>query len=233
LKNRPLGIQKVTNPLPAAGGEAPETIDSARIKAPMSVRTLQRIVSISDYRDFTCSFAGIAKAHVKRLRDGKAHLVHITAAPAGGTALQKNSSLYKNLLESLHTHRAIPVPLRIDSFEPLFFNLHARVTIEADEDAEALENQVKNALQEVFSFKNRQLGWEVSAAEVIVTIQQVKGVRAVDLQALYQVGTPISLTNALQAHTAYWDPGENKIQPAQLLMINNEKDSIILKMEKY
>ena len=62
LIDRPLGVSGVTNPLPATGGQDAQSVDDIRANAPLSVLTLGRAVSITDYQNFAATFAGIAKA---------------------------------------------------------------------------------------------------------------------------------------------------------------------------
>ena len=61
LQIRPLGVRSVTNPLSASGAADPEARDQARSNAPVTVLTLERIVSLQDYEDFTRAFAGVGK----------------------------------------------------------------------------------------------------------------------------------------------------------------------------
>ena len=63
LIDRPLGVSGVTNPLGATGGQDPQSVDDIRTNAPLSVLTLGRAVSITDYQNFAATFAGIAKAY--------------------------------------------------------------------------------------------------------------------------------------------------------------------------
>ncbi len=84
LKDRPLGIIEVRNPLAASGAAPPESRDDAREKAPSQVRTLDRIVSLQDFEDFSRAFAGIGKAQAVPLWNGQSQLVHITVAAADG-----------------------------------------------------------------------------------------------------------------------------------------------------
>jgi len=53
----------VTNLTAAAGGEDPETTDSIKINAPISLKSLNRAVSLSDYSSLTLQVAGVAKAN--------------------------------------------------------------------------------------------------------------------------------------------------------------------------
>jgi len=131
LQARPPGIRKVTNPIPARGGLAPETPDQARIKAPLEVRLVQRIVSLNDYEDFASAFAGIGRAQAKLLWNGRNRALHLTIADAAGQEVARNSDLYQALVRAINTARAAPMPpLHLDSFERLVFNLKATLVIE-------------------------------------------------------------------------------------------------------
>ena len=62
LPQRPPGIRDVTNPVRVQGGVDPESPAEMRHRAPGSVRSLGRVVSLSDYVDFATSFVGVGKA---------------------------------------------------------------------------------------------------------------------------------------------------------------------------
>src|SRR5262249_725186 len=55
-------IIAVTNPLPAAGGAEPESIEHVRASAPWAFRTQQRAVTMDDYRDVAERFPGVQRA---------------------------------------------------------------------------------------------------------------------------------------------------------------------------
>src|SRR5207248_1164434 len=60
---RPLvGVQTVTNPLPAEGGADPEPAGTERVDAPRSVRTLGRAVSLRDIEDLVTESGLVAKS---------------------------------------------------------------------------------------------------------------------------------------------------------------------------
>jgi hypothetical protein len=81
----------VVNPEPAEGGEDPEPIERLRQQAPLTVRTLDRAVSLRDYRDFAQAFPGIAKAHA------------LTAQALGSNRLSDRD---RALMEAVHTRHA-------------------------------------------------------------------------------------------------------------------------------
>src|SRR5690606_21274884 len=77
-----LGVKGVSNPLAPTGAGDPEKIEDARQNAPLTVLTLDRIVSLQDYEDFTLNFAGIGKARADLMWDGEQRVVYITIASA-------------------------------------------------------------------------------------------------------------------------------------------------------
>ncbi len=223
LKTRPFGIRGVTNPLAAAGAEDPEKLAGARDNAPLTVLTLDRIVSLTDYRDFARAYAGIGKAQAVTVWDGESERVHVTVADAGGDEVVE--PLYGRLLRAIEAARD---PLRevvLASFQPLVFHLKARVLIDGATLFSKVEPEVRAALLAAFSFERRDFGQPATAAEVLEVIHDVAGVEAVDLEELYQTATeetpPGTLFGAvLDAHTARWDREAGKIQPAELLLIH-------------
>lgn len=56
LMTRPLGVRGVTNPLKTTGGADPENLNDARKNAPRTVLTLDRIVSLQDFKNFAQGF---------------------------------------------------------------------------------------------------------------------------------------------------------------------------------
>jgi predicted phage baseplate assembly protein len=66
-----LGIKSVVSPLPATGADEPEVIENIRSNAPLTVLTLDRIVSILDYENFASAYAGIGKARADLIWKGE------------------------------------------------------------------------------------------------------------------------------------------------------------------
>lgn len=220
LKRRPLGISGVTNPLAATGGADPETLITARSKAPPTVRTLDRIVSLRDFEDFARTFPGIGKAKVAQLWQGSSLIVQLTIAGVDGAEIVTSSELYQSLVQAIEQARDPLMPVQIDSYAPLLFNLEAKLRLDPRRIAEQVLAEIRTVLTQQFSFANRSFGQDVTSAEVIATIQNVPGVIAVDLDALHRQGSSKALLNVLSAELARWDPTTQTIQPAQLLLLN-------------
>ncbi|HLF28953.1 MAG TPA: putative baseplate assembly protein [Anaerolineae bacterium] len=220
MPTRPLGIRHVTNALPATGAAAPEKLDDARQNAPRKVLTLDRVVSLQDFEDFAAAFAAIGKAQAARAWNGEMQIVHITVASANGDPIDPQDERLTHLRRALDAARDPVQPVRVESFQPLFFNLSARVLTDSRFEAAKVLAEIENALRTAFSFQQRTFGQAVTSAEVLTVIQKVPGVVATDLDALYLVTDPPELAAVLQAATARWDAPSGEIQPAQLLLIH-------------
>lgn len=228
LKSRPPGIRRVTNPVPATGGEPPESTDTARVRAPLTTRTFGRIVSLQDFEDFVRTFAGVSKAKVVVLENGVNRLVQITLAGENGTSIDEKSELYASLVEAVERYRVPGPPVRIDSFEPVFFNLEAAILVEPDHLADAVLAAATQALARVYAFDSREFGQDLTASDIVTLIQGVVGVRAVRLEAFYRAGGRRELAAGLVAEPARWQGGE--IRPAQIVLLN-APDGILLKAD--
>ena len=131
-------------------------------------------------------------------------------------------TLSDNLFDAIASRRDPLQQVRLGSFERLRFNVDASVLIAPAYEWESVQAAIRTALQDAFSYDEREFGQPVSAAEVIRVIHATQGVVAVDLNELVLTGddsnSATSLAVVLQAARARWECPE--ILPAQLLLIN-------------
>lgn len=220
LLTRTLGVKGVLNPIAPTGAADPEVLDDARDNAPLTVLTFDRIVSLRDFEDYARAFAGVGKAAAVELWDGERRLVHITVAAADGGAVAEGSELRENLIDSIDGARHADLPVVLDSFEPLSFNVEAKILVDERYIAADVLAAVEAALLALFSFDERSFAQAVTVSEVTAAMQGVEGVVAVDLDYLYRSGAARALNSRLIALPARWASGN--ILPAQLLTVNPE-----------
>ncbi len=192
LKKRPFGIRSVNNPVPATGASDPEKLKDARTNAPLTVLTLDRIVSLRDFEDFARAFAGIGKAQAVSLWNGESSLVHITLADEDGDPVSVDK--LEMLADAIDAARDPSVTVLLDNYTPLTFYLEATVIYDESYLAEEVQAEIEAVLQAAFAFEERSFGEPVTSAEILSTIHTVEGVIAVDLDALYATtaaGTPV------------------------------------------
>ncbi len=184
LMTRPYGVKDVINPLDADSADEPESLDNARMNAPLKVLTLDRIVSLRDYEDFARSFTGIAKALATWTWDGQAMGAFITVAGPKGAEISSKSKVYENLMTALKKSGDPSIPIVVKSYNKAFFKLSANIRIDPDYIDEKVLNEVKTELAEYFSFEMRDFGRQVSLSEVMSVVQSVSGVVSVDVDTL-------------------------------------------------
>jgi predicted phage baseplate assembly protein len=228
LKTRPRGVRQVTNPLPASGAADPERLAAARRNAPLTVLTLDRIVSLRDFEDFARGFAGIGKAQARTIWVGDAERVHLTVAAEDGGAVV--APLSDRLLAAIEAARDPLREVTLASYQSHFFALSATLRIDPAHRWEDVRGAVEAALTDAFGFSRRSFGQPVTAAEVVEVIHGVEPVSMVDLDRLYETGgekplrTPLRprepFNVVLDARVARWDERQGKVLPAELLRID-------------
>ena len=218
LMTRPLGVKGVNNPLDAIGAQDPETLSEARRNSPLTVLTLDRIVSLQDYEDFARAFSGIAKALATWTWSGQVRGVFVTVAGYNATTVPEKSPTYEKLLAAMQKAGDPYISLRVQSYLPAPFRMAAKVKVDPDYVAEKVLANVRSSLLSYFSFEARNLGQPVTKSEAIAQIQSIPGVVAVDLDKLYRVGEAAILNDRLIAASP--QPGaDGTITPAELLTL--------------
>lgn len=186
LLTRPLGVKAVDNPVAAAGAADRELLADARRNAPLTVLTLDRIVSLQDYEDFIRAFAGVAKAFATWTWNGESRGVFVTVAGADGAEIDMTGDFGTNLLGAIRSASVPGVPVRVQSYHQGtgLFTIRGRVKIDPDYESDLVLAAVRQALTTQFGFDARAFGQPVVLSEVIAAIQLIEGVIAVDLDEL-------------------------------------------------
>ncbi|KOV88200.1 hypothetical protein ADL01_02315 [Streptomyces sp. NRRL WC-3618] len=215
LVKRPLGIRAVDNPLAATGGTAPERPDDVRTRAPLTVRTFDRVVSLADHEAFARNFAGIAKARATVLRPAPTPFLHLTVAAPDGAVSHDTLTALRAALE---TDGLPGRQLGLDSYRELPFTLGIAVLPAPDREPDTVSGAVKHALTQLYSFERRDFAQPVTAAEAIATAQRVPGVVAANLTALRLTGESAAVASLLLAGRARLGAGGTAV-PAELLVL--------------
>jgi hypothetical protein len=220
LLTRPVGVRSVTNPQAATGAAPPAKLDDARQNAPLTVRTLDRAVSVTDIEDFAQSFAGVGKAQALLLWSGSRRLVLLTIAGADGQPVPEDAPLRANLAQALRAQGDPSLIFEIDTFVDLKFSL--KVEVRVDERVDRLEvlAAVRAKLLDTFSFTKREIGQSVSEGEVVGAVQSVPGVQAANVTEL-KTPTKDASNGRLDAQVAHFE--DKVLVQAELLTIDPGK----------
>lgn len=219
LMTRPLGVKSVTNPLAASGAQDPQSLADARNNSPITVLTLDRIVSLRDYEDFARSFSGIAKALAMWTWNIHARGVFITVAGIDGAEVADESVLHASLVSAMLKSGDSHVPIKIKSYRGVTFKLAADVKVDTQHIESKVFAAIKDALRSSFSFETRAFGQPVTLSEVIAVMQDVSGVVAVDINKLYRSDQNEG-RNTFLASRAPRAGDDANVLPAELLTLD-------------
>lgn len=190
---RPLGVNAVTNPAAPTGAQDPETLDGARTNAPLTVSTLDRVVSVSDYADFARGFAGASKAVSTLAWSGEKRVVFVTIASADGRPLPPDSGTYRNLVAAIDDLSPSDHRFLVVDYVPRPFRMKAAILPVPGLDFAVAAARVQAAMTAQFSFAARDLDRSLSVGELVAAMQNVDGVAAARLDELaFVVPDPVN-----------------------------------------
>jgi len=220
LLSRPLGLKGASNPLPSTGAADAETLDDARRNAPVTVRTLDRIVTLEDFEDFARATGGIAKAGVAWVWSGTRDVACVTVAGIGGSPVAPGTLAHTNLIEAMKAASDGTVPVVLCDRVPVTFSVAATILCDPALLPSSVLDAVRKALTRAFGFTARAFSQPVYRSEVITVIQEVPGVIELTLDAFGYCGSGTTgpLPDVLVAKASTTGPGG--IIGAQLLTLD-------------
>lgn len=210
--SRPLGVMSVVNPIAASGGADPESGDDIRRNATQGLAALDRLVSVADYEDFCRNFAGVRKASAVEIIIGTERTVHVTIAATDDAPVTSGAPLLDNLSAALAQCGDPHLPVRVEPRDALLLVISARVKVLDDSDWTDVSPQVSAALQDAFSFVNRELGKSVALSEVLAVIQGVPGVAYVEIDVFDRVAEDAALADMARIAGAAPTPVRQSIE---------------------
>jgi hypothetical protein len=188
LMTRPLGVSGAINPEATAGAAGAEMLPEARTKAPLSVRTLGRAVSLQDYEDFARAFIGIGKARATWVWDGRIRRVLITIAGLDGDVPETGDDLPTRLVSAMTSAGDPFVPFIVVPYRKVTFAVEAGIEVDTPTYQTALVlRAVEDTLAARCSFAARDLGAPIALSQLYAIIQAVPGVLGVAIEKLYRL----------------------------------------------
>jgi predicted phage baseplate assembly protein len=186
LLDRLAGLKDAANVIPSTDGKDPEALENARRNAPLTVLTLDRVVSLRDFEDFALAYAGIYKAVATWSWFRGTRGVSLTVAGFEGGEV--SLALRRELGGALAKWGDPFVPTDVANHVATTFRTGLRVKVDADRESAKVLKAVELAVRRDFSFERRSFGQRVSLAEVAASAQGVPGVVAVQVTRLYRSG---------------------------------------------
>ena len=170
-------VEKIHQPLPAAGGGDMEDVASLRENAPPTVLALERAVSLSDFSHLAAGHSSVwqAKAYSEVLHGGRTESVRVVIVPAGGIS---SDDIKRDMRNYLRKHALPGVSVKVLDFDPERIDLAVTIRIKTEEFvAREVEKAVGAALKDHFALKNRKLGEHLYLSEVYKVVESIRGVK--------------------------------------------------------
>jgi hypothetical protein len=189
------GIIGVRNPLAAAGGVDPETLDQVRLYAPQAFRVQERAVTVDDYAVVAQRHPQISKAMATLRWTGSWHTIFLTVDRKGiGTVDDDFKTEVRNFLEQF---RLAEYDLEVEA--PIFVPLDIGITVciahgyfPGDVEAALLETfsngDLPNGRRGFFHPDNFTFGQPVYLSPVVAAAMQVPGVQWVSVDRFQRWG---------------------------------------------
>lgn len=190
---------RVSNPLPAFGGQDPESAEAIRRDAPEAYRVQERAVTAADYAEVSERLPFIQRAAASFRWTGSWHTVFLTVDAVGGEAA--NDALDDELRQHVERYRIAGYDLDVDTprFVPLDVAMHVCVKpdyFRADVGAALRRVFGRGWLPDgrpaLFHPDNFSFGQSVYLSELYAAAQAVEGVASVQIQTFQRLYAPDS-----------------------------------------
>lgn len=192
-------IDKVTNPLPAAGGADAETIEQAKIRAPLEIKSRDRAVTAEDFETLAMrASTGIARARC--LPSGR-HDGHVLLAIVP-RADEKNIDLTRRLVPAPELLRLVQnyvderrlVATVLEVIKPVYVEISVKVTLvrrtigQSDRMRREIEDRLRRYLHPLVGGRDGK-GWPFGRAvyknDLAHVVEDIPGVEMIDSIAIY------------------------------------------------
>lgn len=197
MLSRPSAALSVTNPLPATGGAGGAQPEDVRSGAPIGMRGLGRLVSLSDFADLAQSWAGVAKATARHASDGTSEGVLVTVA--GPDAAPLDPAICSSLAAAIMAASDPTIQVTVLPADLYMIVLAATVAHDPAVAWEAVAPAVEAALTQAFAYPNRALGEPVAVGDLVAAAHSVPSVRAFKTTALALVPATTTATGLATA----------------------------------
>jgi hypothetical protein len=217
-------IKSVRNPLPAAGGSDPESIEEVRQKAPQAFQVPMRAVTEADYASIAQRKPGIQRAAAAFRWTGSWHTVYLMADELAGTNTGASAEFETALIDHIEPFRMARYDLEVES--PRFVSVELALEICAHPDY--FRSDVRQRLLQVLSNRslsdgrvglfhpdNFTFGQPVYLSAIYQAAQSVPGVATVDVVKFGRLGTidPAPLRDSVLP-----------IAPVEIARLDNDPD---------
>ena len=199
ILNNSYGGLTVKNLTAASGGSEEETTDSIRVNAPLSLKALNRAVSLADYSALATA-AGVAKANA--VADVYTSVTIYYAPSAGDLGVEADgvtpSTVFNNFKTTLTSFLTGKVPANTTiTFQPPTYvatNITATITVLPQYRKTLLDTAVTAVLTELLDFDNVGFRDTITLTDIISAATSIEGVAFIQVEKLVRNDADLTYT---------------------------------------
>ncbi|GAB7045629.1 baseplate J/gp47 family protein [Catenuloplanes indicus] len=176
-------VNRVRNPLPAAGGTDPEPVEQVRQLAPLALRRRRlRAITADDYAELAGDVPGVQRAAAQLRWTGSGRQVHVAVDPLGtGVA---PPALLDAVRAHLERFRRIGHDLAVGPASRVPVEVALAVCAAPGHHAEQVRDDVRRAVRALFAPDAVTFAEPVRASRIVAAAAAVEGVAGVHLTRL-------------------------------------------------
>ncbi len=192
-------IMLVRNPLPAVGGQEPESLQDVRQRAPVAYRIQERAVTEADYAEVTERRDDVQRAAATFRWTGSWHTVFVTVDREGGAGV--SDEFETDIRAHVERYRMAGHDLEIDNPQFVSLEIDLHVCVRTDHFRSDVERELFEALsnrdlpdgrQGLFHPDRWTFGQPVYLSSIYGAAHQVTGVESVEVRTFQRQGVPES-----------------------------------------
>ena len=229
LSQIPVGITVVNDSTAATGGADAESTDSIRVNAPLSIRSVNRAVSLSDYANLAVQVNGVSKA-IANASVYSAVTLYVCPSGDPGVAADNYtpSTIFNNVTSNINLYLIDKAPANTTVvYQPPTYvgvYLMVSITVNPQYTQSSVVSNVTSAVNNLFYIDNVTFSDTIAVSDVYNAIASVEGIATQQIQMLVRADTAqaYSVTNvALTSNVATLTVGAHSLTVGQTVIVNN------------
>ena len=193
-------VSSVTNPAKPTGGADRESVEQAKLNAPLSLRALNRAVTHSDYQALALEVPGVL--HAFAYRSASSFEEHIVIATGGSNPVPAGSwdpyttigtGLIGAVGDYIEERKTTPTIVYIDPVRMIEIDLVVSVYLLAGVKRDTALRVIEDEVLAVFEPEAQVLGRQVPLSRVHQVIEDLAGVDYPDVVRMQRIPSPYQL----------------------------------------
>ncbi len=177
----------VRNPLPPAGGSAPDDVDAVRRAAPDAARVARSAVTADDYGDCASRIGGVRAARAATVFTGSWRTVRVYVQRASQRGV--DAAFLRSVRDQLEPYRLANTDLLVAGPVYVVVDAHLELTIDPAFETERLRARVDGAIGALLGTEPYSFGDDVHASPFVAAAMSIPGVLDVRVLRLARAGT--------------------------------------------